>query len=187
MAVLASACVVLGLIPGLVLPTLMRLAPGARTQPVSRGTSASRCRAPAPTRRSRVALALVLLTAGLTWAARLTPQRAGTVVGMRAAAGTRTQLDLDRLHQAAAARARQRAPSPADDRGARGRRDGAGDHLLRPRPLACRHQALRADDPRRAARGAVARRLQTGNVRTYAAYLLGLVIGLLLLARTGVL
>ena len=33
----------------------------------------------------------------------------------------------------------------------------------------------------------VARRLQTGNIRTYAAYLLGLVIGLLLLARTGVL
>ena len=33
----------------------------------------------------------------------------------------------------------------------------------------------------------VARRLQTGNIRTYAAYLLGLVIALLLLARTGVL
>ena len=34
---------------------------------------------------------------------------------------------------------------------------------------------------------AVARRLQTGNIRTYAAYLLGLVMGLLLLARTGAL
>ncbi len=34
---------------------------------------------------------------------------------------------------------------------------------------------------------AVARRLQTGNVRTYAAYLLGLVIALLTLARTGAL
>jgi formate hydrogenlyase subunit 3/multisubunit Na+/H+ antiporter MnhD subunit len=34
---------------------------------------------------------------------------------------------------------------------------------------------------------AIARRLQTGNVRTYAAYLLALVIGLLVLARTGAL
>jgi len=34
---------------------------------------------------------------------------------------------------------------------------------------------------------AVARRLQSGNVRTYAAYLLGLVIGLLVLAHTGAL
>jgi hypothetical protein len=33
---------------------------------------------------------------------------------------------------------------------------------------------------------AIARRVQTGNVRTYAAYLLGLVIALLVLARTGV-
>jgi hypothetical protein len=33
----------------------------------------------------------------------------------------------------------------------------------------------------------VARRLQSGNVRTYAAYLLGLVIGLLVLIYTGVL
>jgi len=37
----------------------------------------------------------------------------------------------------------------------------------------------------RAAR--VARRLQTGNIRTYAAYLLALVIALLALMRTGVL
>jgi hypothetical protein len=34
---------------------------------------------------------------------------------------------------------------------------------------------------------AVVRRLQTGNVRTYAAYLLALVVGLLVLARVGVL
>jgi hypothetical protein len=34
---------------------------------------------------------------------------------------------------------------------------------------------------------AIARRLQTGNVRTYAMYLLALVVGLLLLARVGVL
>jgi hypothetical protein len=34
---------------------------------------------------------------------------------------------------------------------------------------------------------AVARRLQSGNVRTYAAYLLGLVIGLLVLAYSGAL
>ena len=34
---------------------------------------------------------------------------------------------------------------------------------------------------------AVARRLQTGNVRTYALYLLALVLGLLALVRTGVL
>jgi hypothetical protein len=37
----------------------------------------------------------------------------------------------------------------------------------------------------RAAR--IARRLQTGNIRTYAAYLLGLVIGLLVLVRAGAL
>ncbi len=34
---------------------------------------------------------------------------------------------------------------------------------------------------------AVARRLQSGNVRTYAAYLLGLVIGLIVLTYAGVL
>jgi hypothetical protein len=34
---------------------------------------------------------------------------------------------------------------------------------------------------------ALARRLQTGNVRTYAAYLLALVVGLLILAASGAL
>ena len=69
----------------------------------------------------------------------------------------------------------------------RERRDGPGGHLLRPRALARRHarSTSRRSAPGCAPRG-VARRLQTGNVRTYAAYLLGLVLALLALARTGV-
>ena len=90
MVVLASACVVLGLIPGLVLPTLMSLAPGARHSQFTRhlglslpGTGAYPALA--------VAVVLALLTAGLT--------------RLRAAGRARARLDLGGVHQAAAARA----------------------------------------------------------------------------------
>lgn len=186
MAVLALACIVLGLIPGLVLPTLMRLAPGIGDDRLARhiglslpGTGAY----PALT----LALALVLLTGGLAWARGsrrsapapswacgqpLTPALAWTSTGFTKplrlvlASVLRPQRTIE-VHEGGGMIQEitytAHVPSLIDTK------------LYEPSI----RSGLRA--------AAVARRLQTGNVRTYAAYLLGLVIGLLLLARTGVL
>ena len=95
---LAGLCVLLGLVPGLLVPTLAQLGPGAPTHrrpgvylPGTGGL---------PT----VALALALLV-GVGSVARRgwTPCRADPGLGVRAAGRARAGLDLGRVHEAAAA------------------------------------------------------------------------------------
>ena len=97
-------------------------------------------------------------------------------------------LDERRLHEAAAARARGGAPPAAGDRGAHRGRRRAGGRLQRPRPAADRRaRSTRPVERARRSRGAGhARRLQSGRLGTYVAYLIALVLVLLAAARVGV-
>jgi hydrogenase-4 component B len=181
---LAALCVALGLIPGLLLPALVELAPGAVTVPASLGLDLPGTGSlPAPA----LALALVAATALLvrargarraapapTWACgqAVTPALNWTSAGFtkplrlvfEPLLRPRRTLELTRSRGVVQAiRYRRELGSPAE-------------RLLYRPTIAT---ALRA--------AAFARRLQTGNVRTYAAYLLGLVLGLLALLRTGAL
>ena len=106
---------------------------------------------------------------------RARPARAGcssSLRGRRVAAPAPTwacgqlvepQLALDerRLHQAAAARARDRAAPAAGDRGAHGGRGRAGGLLQRPRPASDRRAAVRARVRSALVAARHARRLQT--------------------------
>ena len=74
-------------------------------------------------------------------------------LGLRPARRARVELDLGRLHQAAAPRPGGGAAPRARHRGRARRRHRAAHHLLRPGPVARRHAALRPGHPRRAARG----------------------------------
>ena len=115
------ACVI-GVVPGLIVPTLAGLAPGASDDVLPRHAGLT-----VPGTGSLPALglavALVALGAALVLAARDAARGAGADVGVRAAVSPALQLDVGRLHQAAAAGARGRAaPAP---RG-RGRRASGG-------------------------------------------------------------
>ncbi len=181
---LAGLCVVLGLLPGLLLPALAALAPGDVTLPATLGLYLPGTGSlPAPA----LALALVLATALLvrargarraatapTWACGqpLTPALGWTSAGftkplrlvLEPLLRPRRTLEIERSGGVVAAiRYRRELGSPAE-------------------------RWLYAPAIRGALRAAAhARRLQTGNVRTYAAYLLALVLGLLVLVRTGAL
>ena len=186
MVILAAACVVLGLVPGLVLPTLMRLAPGARGTALARHFGLSLPDTGAyPT--LAVALALVVLTAGLTWlrgsrrsapapswacGQPVVPELSWTSTGFTKP----LRLVLERVLRP------QRTIEVIESHGMVQQISYSG-HVPSLVDTVLYEPTIRAG--LRAA--TVARRLQTGNIRTYAAYLLGLVIGLLLLARTGVL
>jgi hydrogenase-4 component B len=172
LAFLAALCVVLGLVPSLLVPTLAELAPGAAAPEHPSGF-------PAPA----LALALVALTAlfarlrgsrrtaaAPTWACgqTVTPALRYSAAGftkplrlvLEAVLRPRRSLDVD---ASGAVRYARRVDAPAERL------------LYRP--------AIRTG-----LRGAAhARRLQTGNVRTYAAYLLALVLALLALVHTGAL
>ena len=186
MAVLACTCVVLGLAPGLVLPTLAALAPGEHRFALSRhvglvlpGTGAY----PA----LGVAVALLVLTAGLVrlrGARRAAPAPVWlcgqpAVPALRwssAAFTTPLRLVLDRLLRPEHAIDVRSSGGMVQSITYSGHVPSLVDTLLYEPTV---RAGLRA--------AAVARRLQTGNVRTYAAYLLGVVIVLLVLARTGAL
>jgi hydrogenase-4 component B len=181
---LAGLCVVLGLAPGLLLPALAALAPGDVTLPAGLGLNLPGTGSlPAPA----LALALVLATALLvrargtrraatapSWACGqpVTPALGWTSAGftkplrlvLEALLRPRRTLEIERSGGVVAAiRYRRELGSPAE-------------------------RWLYAPATRGALRAAAhARRLQTGNVRTYAAYLLALVLGLLVLARAGAL
>ena len=87
-------CVALGAVPGLLLPALAELAPGARrSSPPSRA-----CTSPAPARCPRPGcwLGIVALTA-LAWRLRgAPPRRAGAGLGLRPAGRASAALDLGR-------------------------------------------------------------------------------------------
>jgi hydrogenase-4 component B len=183
---LAALCVLGGLVPGLLLPTLAGLAPGAARVDLARhaglflpGTGSL----PGPA----VALALVVLVAGLvrvrgtrraapapTW---VCGQPVVPALGWTSAGFTQPL----RLVLEALLRPRRRLEVVRSGEIVQAIRYAGDVPSLADRLLY--DPAIRAG-----LRGAaVARRLQTGNVRTYAAYLLALVLGLLALARIGAL
>ena len=186
MLALAAMCIALGLVPGLVLPTLTALAPGAHGAVLARhaglvlpGTGSF----PSLT----LALALAVLTTLLI-----------AVRGKRRAAATATwacgqpvvaALDWTSagftkpLRLVLEALLRPRRAIEVERDGAIVQSISYTGHVPSLLDAALYEPIARAG--LRAA--AVARRLQSGNVRTYAAYLLGLVIALLVLARSGVL
>ncbi len=186
MVVLAVACIVLGLVPGLVLPTLMSLAPGRGHTQLPRhlglwlpGTGSYPAFA--------VGLALIVLTTGVTLlrgSRRSAPAPSWAcgqpvVPALRwTSAGFTKPL---RLVLEGVLRPRRRIVVRED--GGMVQEISYSGHVPSLVDTVLYEPTIRAG--LRAA--AVARRLQTGNIRTYAAYLLGLVVGLLLLARAGVL
>ena len=186
MGALAALCVAIGVAPGLVLPTLAALTPGAGGGALARhaglqvpGTGSL------PT--LAIALALVALVALLvrargtrqaatapTWASgqAVTPALSWTSAGftkplrlvLESVLHPTRELEVVVEHGLVQRIAYSNEVHPLADRLLYERATSAG---------------LRG--------AALARRLQTGNVRTYAFYLLVLVIGLLALVRTGVL
>lgn len=185
MVILASLCVVLGLVPGLVLPTLARLAPDAPGVALPRhlgltlpGTGSY------PT--FALALALIVLTGVLVrlrGSRRAAPAPAwacGQAVvpelGWTSAAFTKPlRLVLQSVLRPERTLVVERGGGIVQRITYAGEVPSLLDSLLYEPTI---RAGLRA--------AAIARRLQTGNVRTYAAYLLGLVIALLALTRTGV-
>jgi hydrogenase-4 component B len=186
MAVLALVCVVLGLVPGLVLPTLMRLAPGAGHSPFPWHLGLS---VPGTGAYPAVGVALVLglLTAGITWARgsrRSAPAPSWACGQPLAPALNWTSTGFIKpLRLALASVFRPERTIEVREGGGMVQEIDYVGHVPSLVDTKLYEPTIRAG--LRAA--TVARRLQTGNVRTYAAYLLGLVIGLLVLARTGVL
>ncbi|HVV59546.1 MAG TPA: proton-conducting transporter membrane subunit [Gaiellaceae bacterium] len=184
MAVLAVACVVLGAVPALIVPTLAGLHPGA--EPVARGTSV---RLPGtgalPSLPLLVALTLlvsVLLVArragasgrSVVWACgqRLVPALAWTSAGFTKPLRLVLEPAL-RPQRFAAVRVRDGVVQEVEYH-------AHVPHLF--------DTAIYRPAVRLSLRGAaVARRLQSGNLRAYVVYLLLLVLLSLLLARTGAL
>jgi len=186
MVMLAALCVGLGVVPGLVTPTLAGLAPGAEPEVLARhaglavpGTGSL------PT--LGLAVALLVLTAVLvrargtrraapapTWACGqpVVPALSWTSAGFTKP----LRLVLESL-------LRPRRELEVVEHGGLVQRITYASEVPSLADRALYEPTIRAG-----LRGAaIARRLQTGNVRTYALYLLALVIGLLALARTGAL
>jgi hydrogenase-4 component B len=186
MIALALACVLLGILPGLVVPTLAALAPGGEHVPLAHHAGLA-----LPGTGSLPALALAIALAGLTaalvrlrgtrravaqptWACgqplvpALNWSSAGFTKPLRLVLDTvlRPRREVEVVHEGGMVqRIRYSGEVPAL----------AETQLYEPVVRA----GLRG--------AALARRLQTGNVRTYAAYLLALVVGLLVLAAGGAL
>jgi hydrogenase-4 component B len=186
MLTLAALCVGLGVVPGLVTPTLAGLAPGADPEVLGRhagldvpGTGSL------PT--LALVLALFLLTAALvrargthraatapTWACG---QVVAPALNWTSAGFTKPlRLVLESV-------LRPRRELEVVEAGGLVQRIAYASDVPSLADRALYEPTIRAG-----LRGAaLARRLQTGNVRTYAFYLLALVLGLLALARTGAL
>ena len=186
MVLLAGLCVAIGLVPGLVVPTLAGLAPGADDTVLARhagleipGTGSL------PTLALGLALgALVVVLLRLRGARRAAPapswacgQPVVPALGWTSAGFTKPlRLVLEVLLRPQREIRIERAGGMVQHIDYAGEVPSLVDTVLYEPAI---RTGLRG--------AAVARRLQTGNVRTYALYLLGLVIGLLALARVGVL
>ena len=186
MVALAALCVALGIAPGLVLPTLAGLAPGASDDVLERHAGLA---VPGTGSLPTLALALGLVTLvamlvrargarraapAPTWACGqpVTPALAWTSAGftkplrlvLEALLRPRRELEIVEEHGLV-------------------QRISYSSHVPSLADTLLYEPAIRVG-----LRGAaVARRLQTGNVRTYALYLLALVLGLLALVRIGAL
>lgn len=184
LALLAGACVVLGAVPALLLPTLVSLAPGNQTLPTTLGM-----KLPGTGGLPSLALLIVLcVLAGIVfrvtararrnarapvWVCGQTPDRkfdwtsAGftkpLVLALESVLRPRRELEtVERPGLTREVRFGSEAPNLFDT------------HVYRP----VQRAALRA--------AALARRTQSGNLRAYIAYLLVLVIGMLAIVRLGV-
>jgi hydrogenase-4 component B len=185
MGVLAALCVAIGVVPGLIVPTLAGLAPSAAGSELARHAGLAIPGTSLPT--LGLVLALVGLTALLARArgarrAAAAPswacgQPVGPALAWTSAGFTKPlRLVLDGVFRPRREIDLVRAGGMVQEIKYSGDFPSLVDTLLY-------EPAIRAG--LRAAR--FARRLQTGNVRTYAAYLLALVVGLLVLVRVGVL
>jgi hydrogenase-4 component B len=186
MAVLALSCVVLGLVPGLVIPTLAGLAPGGHGQALARhagllvpGTGSY---LPLPLALGLVALtALLIALRGRRRAAPAPSWACGQPIVSELAWTSAGFTKPLRLVLEAVLRPRReievlRAGGMVQSVTYTGEVPSLLDAALYEPTV---RSGMRA--------ASFARRLQSGNVRTYAAYLLGLVIGLLVLVHAGVL
>ncbi|MEO8689298.1 MAG: proton-conducting transporter membrane subunit [Solirubrobacteraceae bacterium] len=186
MVTLAGLCVVIGLLPGLILPTLAGLAPGASDGVLARHVGLS-IPGTGSLPAAGLAVALLLLGAGLlrargarsaapapSWACGqpLTPALAWTSAGFTKP----LRLVLEGV-------LRPRREIEVVEEGGLVQRIAYSSEIPSLGDRQLYEPAIRTG--LRAA--AFARRLQTGNVRTYALYLLALVLGLLALIRTGAL
>ena len=187
MVVLAAACVAIGALPGLLVPALAGLAPSGTVGARLAGGPALDL----PGSGTFSGLALLLALAAVTAAlARLRGSRRAA----QAPTWTCGQPVIPALRWTSAGFTKPlRLVLEAVLRPRREVEVVHGGGMVRSVSYSSEIPSL-ADalvyDPaiRAGLRGAaVARRLQTGNVRTYALYLLGLVLGLLLMARAGVL
>lgn len=183
LAALAAACLALGLAPGLLLPALADLSPGGGGLP--RGAGIDVAGTSLPTLGLALFLAVAtaaLLTLGGRRAAAPAPvwacgQAVEPPLAWTSAAFTKPILlsmwGLLRPEREVEVLSRGGVPDEVRHR-------GAVPHLI--------DSALYAPVLRIALAGAgAARRLQSGSLRLYAGYLVGLVVLLLVLARTGVL
>jgi len=186
MVALAALCVVLGVVPGLVVPALAGLAPGAHGTVLARHAGIS-----IPGTGSFPALALAVGLAALTvvlvrlrGARRSAPtpawacgQPVVAALGWTSAAFTKPlRLVLEALLRPRRTLEVVRAGGMVQGITYTGHVPSLVDTLLYEPTV---RGGLRA--------ASVARRLQSGNVRTYAAYLLALVAALLVLVRAGIL
>ena len=183
LAFLAGCCIALGAAPGLLVPTLMELAP----QPTDLATESGLSISGTGSLPSPWLLFGLLALSGLLWRLRGS-RRAAPVPSW--ACGQRAEPSLSwssagftkslRLVLEAVLRPR-REIEKAHEHGQLQSIHYRGEvpHLF--------DTLLYGPVQRGALRGAlIARRLQSGSVRAYAAYLLALLLGLLLLVRTGV-
>ncbi|MGA2319230.1 MAG: proton-conducting transporter membrane subunit [Solirubrobacteraceae bacterium] len=186
MTVLAVLCVVLGLVPGLVVPTLAGLAPGVNGSVLARhaglvvpGTGSY---LPLP-----LALALLAFTAvlvGLRGKRRAAPAPSWACGQPVVGALSWTSAGFTKpLRLVLEVVLRPRREIEVARGGGMVQSITYTGHVPSLLDASVYEPTVRAG--MRAA--SFARRLQSGNVRTYAAYLLGLVIGLLVLVYTGVL
>ena len=186
MAVLAVACVVLGLVPGVVLPTLAGLAPGAHaaTLPAHAGLDL-----PATGSYLPLPLALALVTLTLSLVALRGRRRAAPAPNWACGQPAAAALDwtsagftkpLRLVLEIVLRPSREIEVTTGGGMVQSVTYDGHVPSLL---DASVYEPAVRGG--MRAA--SFARRMQSGNVRTYTAYLLGLVIGLLALVHMGVL
>jgi hydrogenase-4 component B len=186
MSLLALMCIVLGLVPGLVLPTLAGLAPGGNGSVLTRhaglmlpGTGSY---LPLPLAVALAALTVALI--GLRGKRRAQPAPSWVcgqpVVAALSWSSAGFTKPLRLVLEGVLRPRREIEVLRGGGMVQRVRYEGHVPSLL---DASVYEPTVRAG----LRTAAVARRLQSGNVRTYAGYLLGLVIGLLILVHVGVL
>lgn len=182
---LAGACVVLGLVPGLLLPTLAGLAPGTAEVPAGLALDLPGTGGFAPL---GILVVLVVVCAGLLWLAGRRPSAAATAAW---ACGQHVEPALAWTSAGFSNPLRvvlRFVYRP--DRDVRvGTRDGVVTEVTYRAEIPHLFDTALYEPLNRRALGAAAtaRRLQSGSLRAYLVYLLALVIVLLALVRLGVL